>query len=937
MAVYYLSPTGNDTTGTGSISAPWFTLEKAWDNIVAGDIVYMRGGTYNYLKTQWLTGVTGTSGNIISLLNYPGETPIIQPATGWVYDGWYYGILFQSMNYIHVKGLEVRNFKYQQTSPCRAIMAQHISNSIFENLSCHDSEMGMMLTGNSGDNLILNCDFYENYDPYSSPQYNNGDGLDVSSIPNSYSNTIRGCRSWYNADDGFDLWASEGIVYVDNCWAWSNGYQEDHVSYNEPPMIGNDGNGFKLGQVDETTSTTRRYLYNCIGAINRVNNFSHNVVDPQVLTCELYNCFSYGAVGYAGYQFNWGAQAATNSILRNNVSYNDANAALVDTWVTHDHNSWNAGYTVTAADFVSLDTSELFLPRRPDGSLPIINFGRLVSGSDLINTGIDVGLPFSGSAPDLGPFEFSTTYYISTTGVDDAGRNGGVGQEWATLSYACTRVTTPGDTIMVGVGTFTETAQSVLAVGVSIVGAGETSIIKAGAALDPIILLSSASEGADGNQSISHLQIDGDLTALTLIKVFARSNVKIHDCTFIDAVEDGVQFYGRTDELYQFTTTYSTGNEFYNNTMINCASYGVYDTWRYIHGCLCFGGQSGMLIHDNTITVSDRGAANGAPISFTNRGNHMGTKIYNNTLYTPPKKAETSSGGGYAFAIEMWSQRGGVEIYDNDITGAIDVGGYDTNDDGGYGYALKIYRNTIGIPALSAYNHYLLHLELGVHDGTFIYQNYFYNASRPVTFSTTSSALVQGQEDIYIYYNIFNNVRKSGTGWFGYCFDINPSVAVTIHNLQILNNVVYAPTELLYAFIQSNDATTTFTDMVVRNNIVSNAHACVEITNGTVTGINVDNNDFYNTSHQTDYTGSTVTGNTLNNNITSDPLFVTVGSDFHLQSTSPCINAGIDVGLLSDYLGNPIIGLPDIGAYEYSLEIINNDISILTINKFAII
>jgi hypothetical protein len=40
-------------------------------------------------------------------------------------------------------------------------------------------------------------------------------------------------------------------------------------------------------------------------------------------------------------------------------------------------------------------------------------------------------------------------------------------------------------------------------------------------------------------------------------------------------------------------------------------------------------------------------------------------------------------------------------------------------------------------------------------------------------------------------------------------------------------------------------------------------------------------------------------------------------SDYRLKSSSPAKNAGIDVGLTTDYLGNPIRGLPDIGAYEY--------------------
>lgn len=39
-------------------------------------------------------------------------------------------------------------------------------------------------------------------------------------------------------------------------------------------------------------------------------------------------------------------------------------------------------------------------------------------------------------------------------------------------------------------------------------------------------------------------------------------------------------------------------------------------------------------------------------------------------------------------------------------------------------------------------------------------------------------------------------------------------------------------------------------------------------------------------------------------------------SDYRLLSSSPAINAGVDVGLTTDYLGNNIRGLPDVGAYE---------------------
>lgn len=57
-------------------------------------------------------------------------------------------------------------------------------------------------------------------------------------------------------------------------------------------------------------------------------------------------------------------------------------------------------------------------------------------------------------------------------------------------------------------------------------------------------------------------------------------------------------------------------------------------------------------------------------------------------------------------------------------------------------------------------------------------------------------------------------------------------------------------------------------------------------------------------------------------NLTSDPVFVNSGTyDFHLQRTSPAINAGTDVSLTSDYVGTsvPQGSVQDMGAYEFIL------------------
>jgi len=54
-------------------------------------------------------------------------------------------------------------------------------------------------------------------------------------------------------------------------------------------------------------------------------------------------------------------------------------------------------------------------------------------------------------------------------------------------------------------------------------------------------------------------------------------------------------------------------------------------------------------------------------------------------------------------------------------------------------------------------------------------------------------------------------------------------------------------------------------------------------------------------------------------NLQADPLFVDRENlDYHLRAGSPAIDAGLDVGLDRDLDGNPIVGAPDIGAYEYA-------------------
>lgn len=57
MATYYISPTGNDTTGTGTYASPWLTLGKANTSSTTGDTIFCKNGSYT-METVVFVGRT---------------------------------------------------------------------------------------------------------------------------------------------------------------------------------------------------------------------------------------------------------------------------------------------------------------------------------------------------------------------------------------------------------------------------------------------------------------------------------------------------------------------------------------------------------------------------------------------------------------------------------------------------------------------------------------------------------------------------------------------------------------------------------------------------------------------------------------------------------------------------------------------------------------
>jgi parallel beta-helix repeat protein len=73
---YYVSTSGSDTN-PGTATAPWRTIQKAFDTLRIGEIALVHGGVYN---ENLVFRHSGLPNNPITVRNYPGEQPVVRPA-----------------------------------------------------------------------------------------------------------------------------------------------------------------------------------------------------------------------------------------------------------------------------------------------------------------------------------------------------------------------------------------------------------------------------------------------------------------------------------------------------------------------------------------------------------------------------------------------------------------------------------------------------------------------------------------------------------------------------------------------------------------------------------------------------------------------------------------------------------------------------------------
>ncbi|SHF17359.1 right-handed parallel beta-helix repeat-containing protein [Alkalibacter saccharofermentans] len=106
--VYYVSTQGNDES-PGTFDEPWRTIQKASENMVAGDTVYLREGVYNEAVT---VSTSGEVDNYITISNYQDETVVVDgEGIDWGYN-WSSLFDINTQSYLRIEGIRVINSRW---------------------------------------------------------------------------------------------------------------------------------------------------------------------------------------------------------------------------------------------------------------------------------------------------------------------------------------------------------------------------------------------------------------------------------------------------------------------------------------------------------------------------------------------------------------------------------------------------------------------------------------------------------------------------------------------------------------------------------------------------------------------------------------------------------------------------------------------------------
>lgn len=214
------SPAGNDSNTGTSASSPW-TITKGFSTAAAGDLVYIKGGTYTNVHP--VVANSGTSSSRITFQGYSG-VPVLD---GVDYSG--YGIYSVTKPYVSIKNLRLKRYRYGiwvNTNSHYTIIDGCVADSCCnpDSVTYGYDGYGIMVQ-DSDYSTIQNCTATDN----------GGNNIFLS---RSHYCTIKACSTYskqtvYNAKHITDYyivlaWASHNVIRDSYCEDINGSYKGNH-------------------------------------------------------------------------------------------------------------------------------------------------------------------------------------------------------------------------------------------------------------------------------------------------------------------------------------------------------------------------------------------------------------------------------------------------------------------------------------------------------------------------------------------------------------------------------------------------------------------------------------------------------------------------------------------------------------------------------------
>jgi len=427
MATYYVDITAADDAGTGTIGDPWKYVRTHCNGVAAGDTIYVRGdtpGTRTHEETAEVEITKdGSAGNLITLMPFTGENVKLQATAGedrilnlaadyW----WIEGFEFDGQSY-DMDIMRIQDGDHNTIYDCEmydfrnAIDLRRADYNLFDNLIMYDAFKGndqdatgiCIMSGTN--NEITNCTIYDI----------RGDCITAVDAYEGVGNLlIEDCVLYTTllncSENAIDIKQGDGIIrncVIHGFWVC------------DATCGGSGGAGQGIVIHNDTGTYTIEYceIYDCTcGATLEegcVVTFQKNLVYDlhgadghayqraavRVLYGSevwIYNCTFDDAPEHL-YIFD--GTGSTVVTVKNNI-HNDTGDIDLDNapTVTYDYNCWhNASDTLVGANDVNDD---------PDFVDEVGNDFHLQAVSPCVDAGTNVGLPFWGTMPDIGRYEY---------------------------------------------------------------------------------------------------------------------------------------------------------------------------------------------------------------------------------------------------------------------------------------------------------------------------------------------------------------------------------------------------------------------------------------------------------------------------------------------------------------------------------------------------